>query len=116
MVLIIFKLNNNDNNSNSDECKISFNYSDTSKTIKEMLIDFVKNNNSYLKLSSTDKSNIEKDLSPELLAFMFKNRILNKTEHSGKKISQVFRTNNNVVHIIDTGNVLGGKKKQNLSN
>ena len=113
MVLIIFKLDNNDNNnntSNSDECKITFEYSDTSKSIKEMLIEFVKNNNSYLKLSSKDKINFESTLSPELLAFMCKNKILNKPEHSVKKVSQIFRTNNNVVHIIDTGNILGGKK------
>ena len=40
---------------------------------------------------------------------MLKARILNDSKNLDKKVCQIFRTNNNMVKIIDNGNILGGK-------
>ena len=110
MVVIIFKLDNNGNNNTGEDVKVMFEFSDTSKTIKEMLVDFIKNNNSILKIASNDISKFENTLSTDLLVFMFKNKILNKDENSKRPVKYFFKTNNNAVHVIDCGNILGGKK------
>ena len=111
MVHIIFKKDNNDNNQNNtkdDGFRIEFDC-DGSKTIKEMILDFIKNNNSYLKIASKDIKNFEQSLSPALLTFIFKAKILNNCKNLDKKVSQLFKTNNNALKIIDTGTILGGK-------
>ena len=110
MVRIIFKLDNNGNNDTGEDVKVMFEFSDTSKTIKEMLVDFIKNNNSILKIASNDISNFEKSLSTSLLVFMFKNKVLNGDENSKRTVKHFFKTDNNTVHVIDSGNILGGKK------
>ena len=111
MVYIKFKIDNNDNDGNKDSDTIGFEY-DSSKTFREMLIDFVKQKNSYLKIASSDIDSFEKSLSPDLLIFMIKNKILNKGENAKKKISDIIKTNNNVIKIIDAGSILGGFKNQ----
>ena len=111
MVVIFFKIDNNDNNSNGEDVKITFDYSDTSKTIREMLIEFVKKNNSYLKLASKDREKVIKTLSTELLSFMFKSKILNSESYLKQTVGKLFRTDNNTVLVIDTGNILGGIQK-----
>ena len=111
MVVIFFKIDNNDNNSNGEDVRVTFEYSDTSKTIREMLIEFVKKNNSFLKLASKDREQVVKTLSNELLMFMFKAKILNSESYLKMKVDKLFRTDNNIVRIIDTGNILGGIQK-----
>ena len=114
MVLIIFKLDNNGNDNRGEDVKVAYDCTDTSKTIREMLIDFVQKNNSLLKIAGDDIAKFEDSISEQLLIFMFKNRILNKKENAKKTVSQMFRTNNNTVLVIDVGNILGGNEKYKI--
>ena len=76
-----------------------------------MLIDFIKKNNSILKIANSDIESFEKTLNPELLTFITKSKILNQEANAKKKVSQIIRTNNSIVKIIDSGSILGGNKK-----
>ena len=108
MVLIKFFLDNTDNNNNKVNFdNILFEY-DPEKTIREMLIDFVKQNNSKLKIAGKDIESFETTLNADLMTFVCKARLLNKEENLIKKVGQIFRTNNCTVKILDTGLILGG--------
>jgi hypothetical protein len=111
MVYIIFAFDNTDNNSRKGQNdSIGFEY-DSSKTIREMLIDFIKKNNSILKIAGNDIESFEKTLNPNLLTFITKSKILNQEKNANKKVSEILRTNNVIVKIIDVGSILGGNKK-----
>ena len=110
MVYIKFSLDKTDSNDNKENFdSIMFQY-DSSKTIREMLVDFVKQNNNKLKIASSDINSFAATLNPELMTFVSKAKVLNKEENAKKKVSEIFKHDNCVVKIIDTGSILGGKK------
>ena len=115
MVYIKFSLDNTDNNSKGNFDSIDIEY-DSSKTIKEMLIDFVKQNNSKLRIASKDIESFEKNLSPDLLTFVVKAKILNQDKIAKKKVGDIFKINNCTVKIIDAGSILGGNKNYLFDN
>ena len=111
MVYIIFSFDNTDNSKKIGENdSIGFEY-DSSKTIREMLIDFIKQNNSILKIAGNDIQSFERTLSPDLLTFVAKSKILNQEKIAAKKVSEIFKANNTVVKIMDNGSILGGNIK-----
>ena len=111
MVYIKFSFDNTGNkNVKVNFDTIMFDY-DSSKTIREMLIDFVKKNNNILKIADKDIESFSTTLNPDLMTFVAKAKILNKGENAKKKVGQIFRTDNCIVKIIDTGSILGGEKK-----
>ena len=111
MIKINFRFDNTDNNSETDSSnKITFEY-DSSKTIREMLIDFIKQNNSILKIANSDIDSFEKTLNPELLTFIVKSKVLNQEANAKKQVRQIIKTNNVMVKVIDSGSILGGNKK-----
>ena len=101
MVVIKFKIN-------GEEKDITFSYDDTSKTVREMILSFVKSHNSYLQLKQEDKSKFEETLSTDLLTFVLSNKIVNSPQVLNKKVGEMFKKNNLIVRIIDSGDIIGG--------
>ena len=110
MVFIKFSLDKTDSSDNKGNFdSIIFEY-DSSKTIREMLVDFVKQNNDKLKIARSDIDSFASTLNPDLMTFVSKAKILNKEENAKKKVRDIFKHDNCLVKIIDTGSIFGGKK------
>ena len=114
MVIINFKVDNNGNNNGNKKAQdgliISFECEDTSKTIKELLIDFIKSKNSYLKIAQKDISKFEENFGVDILMFIYKSKLLNQKANLNKEVKHFFKTDNNTVLLRDIGDILGGKE------
>ncbi len=87
------KFKTNDENIN----KRIFKY-DTSLTIEDMLLDFLR------------KTNSKMILDPNQISFLFKALLINKKENLQKKVGEVFRSTHNIaINVIDTNYIIGGK-------
>ncbi len=87
------KFKTNDENIN----KRIFKY-DTSLTIEDMLLDFLRETNSKMVLD------------PNQISFLFKALLINKKENLQKKVGEVFRSTHNIaINVIDTNYIIGGK-------
>ena len=71
---------------------------DTSLTIEDMLLDFLRETNSKMVLD------------PNQISFLFKALLINKKENLQKKVGEVFRSTHNIaINVIDTNFIIGGK-------
>ena len=74
----------------------TFNYN-VSCTIKDMLLNFLRETNSKMVLK------------PNEISFLYKALLINKSDILNKKVGEIFRHKQNVaINVIDTNNIIGG--------